>query len=130
MFPKPVLTMVALDCPDPLALARFYSDLTGYPVQDIGDWPPDEIPGLDLVVPSGPTLSFQRVERFVAPTWPDGDVPQQFHLDFVVDDLDEGESFVLALGARKAEHQPAPHFRVFLDPVGHPFCLINSESSN
>jgi hypothetical protein len=30
---------------------------------------------------------------------------------------------VLALGARKADHQPGQTFRVFLDPEGHPFCL-------
>jgi hypothetical protein len=32
---------------------------------------------------------------------------------------------VLALGARKADVQPAPdNFRVYLDPAGHPFCLV------
>ena len=40
-------------------------------------------------------------------------------------DLDEGEAQVLALGAIKAEVQPEPDdFRVFLDPAGHPFCLV------
>jgi len=34
-------------------------------------------------------LSFQRVENYVAPTWPDGNTPKQMHLDFEVDDLDE-----------------------------------------
>ena len=30
----------------------------------------------------------------------------------------------LALGATKCSEQPSPeNFRVFLDPVGHPFCL-------
>jgi hypothetical protein len=48
------------------------------------------------------------------------------HLDFEVDDLDEGERQVLALGATKHDLQPAPEaFRVYLDPEGHPFCLIN-----
>jgi hypothetical protein len=31
---------------------------------------------------------------------------------------------VLTIGARKAEVQPGETFRVFLDPVGHPFCLV------
>jgi hypothetical protein len=31
---------------------------------------------------------------------------------------------VLALGAKKAEFQPGTTFRVFLDPAGHPFCLV------
>ena len=48
------------------------------------------------------------------------------HLDFTVPDLDEGERAVLALGAVKHEHQPSPDaFRVFLDPAGHPFCLVH-----
>jgi len=50
-------------------------------------------------------------------------VPQQMHLDVIVDDLDVAETAVLALGATKHEHQPGTSFRVFLDPAGHPFCL-------
>lgn len=38
--------------------------------------------------------------------------------------LDQGESLVLAAGAGRAEHQPGTTFRVFLDPAGHPFCLV------
>ena len=45
------------------------------------------------------------------------------HLDVMVEDLDEAEPMVLALGATKHEHQPGTSFRVFLDPAGHPFCL-------
>jgi hypothetical protein len=48
----------------------------------------------------------------------------QFHLDFSVDDLDSAERATLALGATKFDEQPSPdNFRVFADPVGHPFCL-------
>lgn len=51
--------------------------------------------------------------------------PQRGHVDFVVPDLDAGEAAVLAIGARKHDVQPAPaSFRVFLDPIGHPFCLV------
>ncbi|HJR93500.1 MAG TPA: VOC family protein, partial [Acidimicrobiia bacterium] len=46
------------------------------------------------------------------------------HLDFDVPDMDEGEKAVLALGARKAEAQPGTTWRVYLDPAGHPFCLV------
>ena len=41
-----------------------------------------------------------------------------------VPDLDAAEQAVLAIGATKAEHQPGESFRVFLDPAGHPFCLV------
>ena len=53
-------------------------------------------------------------------------LPEGTVLDLVVDDLDAGETAVLDLGARKAEHQPGQTFRVFLDPAGHPFCLCVS----
>ena len=59
--------------------------------------------------------------------WPGSEAPQQLHLDFDVPDLDAAEAEVLALGARKAEVQPGRDFRVFLDPVGHPFCLVRAE---
>jgi hypothetical protein len=81
------------------------------------------MPGIDLVHKGGVTLSFQRVEPYVAPTWPEGPRPKQMHLDFFVDDLDEAEAFVLGIGATKCADQPGERFRVYLDPVGHPFCL-------
>jgi hypothetical protein len=58
--------------------------------------------------------------------WPGQEHPQQEHLDFSVDDLDEGERRVLAIGARRHTLQPGQSFRVYLDPVDHPFCLVAS----
>ena len=113
-------SLVALDCPDPLSLAEFYSRITGWPIRAKRDedW-------VQLVSDSGATIAFQRVEEFEPPDWPDGTPAQQAHLDFDVRDLDEGETRVLAIGARKTEVQPDPDdFRVFLDPAGHPFCLV------
>ncbi len=118
-FPR--LQLVAIDCPDPLELARFYSALTGIEVESRPIYAPD----VDLVHSSLPTLSFQKVENFVSPSWPDGGVAKQMHLDFEVDDLDEGERHALSIGARKADFQPGESFRVFFDPVGHPFCLTS-----
>lgn len=68
-------------------------------------------------------LSFQQVQNYTPPAWPSRNVPQQMHLDVIVDDLDAAERAVLQLGATKHEHQPGDSFRVFLDPAGHPFCL-------
>lgn len=114
------LGAVALDCPDTLALARFYSDLTGWPVEEGSDaeW-------AQLASPAGATIAFQGVAEHRPPQWPGSEHPQQSHLDFDVDDLDTGERAVLAIGATKAEHQPGTTFRVFLDPAGHPFCLCH-----
>ena len=120
------LQSFALDCPDPLALAAFYADVTGLDVEPLGDVAPADVTWLELLNDAGPTLAFQRIDGFVAPTWPEGPVPQQAHLDFVVEDLDAGEARVLALGATKEAHQPGTTFRVYRDPVGHPFCLVRA----
>jgi catechol 2,3-dioxygenase-like lactoylglutathione lyase family enzyme len=117
--------VVALDCPDPTALARFYSALTGWQP----DRPYDSDGWIQLNPPDGrgAALAFQKVSGYRPPEWPGQDVPQQLHIDFEVADLDAGEQQVLAIGARKHEIQPAPqNFRVFLDPAGHPFCLVRS----
>jgi hypothetical protein len=116
--------VTALDCPAPVELAAFYAALTGLEVEPLGDFPPEDVTWIELLNNGQPTLGFQRVPSFVAPTWPEGPVPQQLHLDFNVTDLDEGEATALSLGATKAEYQPGETFRVFLDPVGHPFCLV------
>lgn len=117
-------TVAALDCPDPLELAAFYSRLTGLEVEPLGDLLPEDVEWIELVHEGRPTLGFQKIASYVAPTWPEGPVPQQVHLDFGVADLDEGEARALSLGATKTAIQPGTTFRVFLDPVGHPFCLV------
>jgi catechol 2,3-dioxygenase-like lactoylglutathione lyase family enzyme len=113
-------TLFAFDCPDPFALATFYAGITGWEVDGEG---PDE--WIELVAEGGgATLAFQRVEGYAPPSWPGQAHPQQAHPDFDVADLDRGEEQVLALGATKSEYQPGTTFRVFLDPAGHPFCLV------
>lgn len=117
--------LTALDCPDPKALAAFYAAITGWrestPHEDYPEWV-QLVPDPD----SGATLAFQKVEGYRAPEWPGQDHPQQLHLDFTVPDLDQGEIAVLALGAVKHATQPSPEsFRVYLDPAGHPFCLVH-----
>lgn len=113
-------SLVALDCPDPRSLAEFYRNIAGgeiVPQTASDDW-------IRLETPSGSDIGFQEDADHRPPQWPDG-AAQQAHLDFDVDDLDEGERAVLAIGARKAETQPQPaDWRVFLDPAGHPFCLV------
>ncbi len=116
--PIGTLSLFAFDCPDPHALAEFYSALTGWPIDQDGDeW-------VQLRSDSGATLAFQLAEHHVPPVWPSSDHPQQAHLDFDVRDLASSEQQVLAIGARKAATQPGTNFTVFLDPAGHPFCLV------
>ena len=114
---------LVIDCPDAAALATFYASLLDWqlvPSSGDQDW-------VDVRSPDGQQcLSFQPVENYAAPDWPGQRVPQQMHLDVVVDDLDEAERAVLELGATRHDHQPGTTFRVFLDPAGHPFCLCLS----
>jgi catechol 2,3-dioxygenase-like lactoylglutathione lyase family enzyme len=108
---------LVIDCPDPDQLATFYAELLGMVrVQDDGDW---------VVIGDAvdrPGLAFQRLEDYRPPRWPDPEYPKHMHLDVRVDDLDDGEQKVLALGATpRMRHETC---RVYLDPAGHPFCLI------
>src|SRR5271163_1929097 len=114
----------ALDCPDALALAQFYADLTGMEVEPLGDLAPEEVTWIEVLDHGKRKIGFQKIDAYVPPTWPEGPVPQQLHLDFDVADLDEGEAHALKVGATKAAFQPGETFRVYLDPAGHPFCLV------
>ncbi|MET9020604.1 VOC family protein [Actinopolymorpha sp. NPDC004070] len=117
--PVGTLGTVAFDCPDPRALGEFYARVLGGKLEiseDEDDW-------VDLRLDDGRRLSFQQADDWASPTWPGGERPQQAHIDVEVPDLDAAEERVLALGARKVDHQPGSSWRVFLDPVGHPFCL-------
>jgi hypothetical protein len=105
-----------IDCPDANALATFYGAMLGWKVDVSPGW-------ADIRAEDGQCISFQQVEGYAPPNWPGQQVPQQMHLDVIVDDLDAGEVAVLGLGATKHEYQPGETFRVFLDPAGHPFCL-------
>lgn len=107
---------IVIDCPDPAALATFYGALLDWKVETSSDW-------AEVRAEYGDRISFQQVESYTPPVWPGQDVPQQMHLDVIVDDLDSAEAAVLGLGATKHEHQPGTSFRVFLDPAGHPLCL-------
>jgi catechol 2,3-dioxygenase-like lactoylglutathione lyase family enzyme len=59
------------------------------------------------------------------PQWPDPDHPQQVHLDVEVADLDRADEAAVTSGATRL--QAGEVFRVFADPVGHPFCLYASD---
>ncbi len=106
---------VVIDCPDPAALAAFYSELIGLPITyRADDW---------VVIAESDTTSgiaFQLAPDHQPPRWPDPESPQQFHIDVMVDNVEEAEPKVLALGAQplaRGDH-------VYADLAGHPFCLI------
>ena len=105
---------VIFDCPDPALLARFYSALLNQPITyDSDDF---------VVVAADDTssgLAFQLAADHCAPTWPDPAVPQQVHVDIMVEDVAAAARFVLDLGATRLDGDG-----VFADPAGHPFCLV------
>lgn len=75
-----------------------------------------------------PRIALKRVVKFVAPDWHSSDAPQQMHIDVLVENLDVAQAAVLGLGARLFEGSDKPiGYRVYADPVGHPFCLVTQE---
>ncbi|MBF4577835.1 VOC family protein [Frondihabitans sp. VKM Ac-2883] len=115
--------VIVLDCSEPQALARFYVELLGGEIAELdSNWAE--------IVPTQPgerpLLAFQRVDEYQPPEWPGQRVPQQIHLDVKVEDLDAAEEAVLAVGAT-VTGAGTNTFRVYLDPAGHPFCLIHPE---
>ena len=118
------LQCIVLDCPEPLVLARFYQALLGGDV-DRPDprWRVDE--DWSTLHVDGTVLGFQRVPDHRPPHWPDPAFPQQFHLDFEVDDFRESHQQVLDHGGRLLDPDLGGRgWRVYADPAGHPFCLL------
>jgi catechol-2,3-dioxygenase len=110
------LFAVTIDAPDTPALARFYAQLLGMELSYEG-------PEGALISGYDRSVMFQQIENYTPPQWPDPAHPQQVHLDVTVDDLDEGEAAVLALGATPLPGRIEDDFYPFADPAGHPFCL-------
>ena len=113
---------VVMDCAEPWALARFWSELLGgTPVQWYPGWVTLEPP------PHGQRLSFQ------ASTAPPGAGAATVHFDVLVGDLGAAHDRVVAAGAVFLREHVSPRpgaageparWRVYRDPAGHPFCLV------
>jgi predicted enzyme related to lactoylglutathione lyase len=115
-----------IDCPDPMKLAAFYSQVTGRAIMEgsSGDFAGITFGEVDL--------AFQRVADYRPPRWPDGEHPKQFHLDFEVDELEPEQRRVVGLGATLQKDFTGPDghgWRVYTDPAGHPFCLCRHEGA-
>lgn len=116
------LSGTTVNAPDAIALARFYAEITGGEALGDARW-------ATVTGPYG-EIGFQQVPDHRPPTWPDGEVPMQMHLDFFVDDLVVTGTRVLAAGATRLDHQPnEDHCVVYTDPAGHPFCLSTWETA-
>ena len=93
-----------IDCGDAQIMAEFYSRLLGWELA---------LPAANgwaaVTSPEGAVFAFQEIEGI--------------HLDFWVDNLEEGVEFALACGAVEAAQQFFTTSRTLLDPAGHPFCI-------
>jgi hypothetical protein len=112
---------VAFDCADPYALAQFWSEVVGHPVD------PEFVPGdTDVVIepPNGPRLYFQGV--------PEGKtVKNRVHVCLQPGDRDRDAEVdrLVALGATVAGDHRRPGgdgWVVLLDPAGNEFCVTLS----
>lgn len=114
---------VTFDCLDPRALAQFYHHAVGLPISKESD---------DFVLLGkldGTGIAFYRLATYKRPTWPAPEVEKQAHLELGVDDIDEAQVRLVALGASVPDGQPAaPDRRVLIDPAGHPFCITQIAS--
>jgi predicted enzyme related to lactoylglutathione lyase len=112
---------VSFDCPDPYALAQFWSEVVGHPLH------PDSDAGDTEVViepPEGPRLFFQAVPE-------DKAVKNRVHVCLQPGDRDRDAEVdrLLALGAKVfADHRTADGggWVVLLDPAGNEFCMTRS----
>ena len=118
--PKINTINTVLDCKDAGDMADFYSKFLGWELTH-----PRANGWAAITSPDGAVFAFQEVEGYEPPVWPweMGKQAQMIHMDFWVDDLEEGVAFALACGAKEASHQFFKTSRTLLDPAGHPLCI-------
>lgn len=113
------LELAAFDAPDTEALARFYTDLTGWEmVRNDSGW-------IILQLPDGQQVGFQPAANHLAPRWPGQQLPQQFHLDLLVDGHEAAADRAVALGATRLADGAS--WITLADPAGHPFDLCQRD---
>ncbi len=122
------LMNIVVDCPDAGISARFWTAVLGWKrVQENAG-------SVDIADASDGRrrLVFQQIAGYRPPGWPDQGPPQQLHLDVRVDDLEIADQRVRALGAHPLGERVVLQdetYRVYADPAGHPFCLVQLETT-
>jgi predicted enzyme related to lactoylglutathione lyase len=121
VYPVGELNAIAIDCADPLALARFWAGVLGTTIESPSG---DGTHYVDLEpAPGIPILRFQRVPE---PKM----MKNRLHLDLSVRDLDQACARVEALGGRRVLAQALAEngyvWTVMQDPEGNEFCLGTS----
>ena len=121
---------ITVDCKDAFSLARFWGEVTGWPVY------PDSSPGDAevLVAPSYPEPAGPPLSGLLFVQVPEGKVAKnRVHLDLAPTDgtRDDEVARLLALGASvAADHRTpeGPGWVVLTDPEGNEFCVERSNA--
>lgn len=117
---------IVIDSADPEELSEFYRKLLKWErseqVFEGERW------FILTPVGKGVPLVFQLNLDYEPPVWPaePGGQQQMMHLDFYVEasEMEQSTRHALECGAVLAKTQFSESWRVFLDPAGHPFCII------
>jgi predicted enzyme related to lactoylglutathione lyase len=107
-----------IDSVDPAPLARWWSELLGWPITDEDE---DEV---YLTPPSGewPLLGFFRVPEAKAGK-------NRLHVDLVPDDQSAEVARAESRGARRVDiGQGSPTWVVLADPEGNEFCILRERA--
>ena len=109
-----VLENVTFDCADPRRLAAFWSEATGYRIEQQSDHMATLSPGQG----SRPNLLFMKVPE-------PRTVKNRVHLDFGVSDIEAEAARLIGLGATRGESHREEGFvwAVMADPEGNEFCI-------
>ncbi|OQQ13463.1 glyoxalase [Streptomyces sp. M41(2017)] len=117
-----VIQNVAIDCADAYALARFWSRVTGRPVE------PEDRPGVreaQVMLEQGPVLYFNQVPEPKT-------VKNRVHLCLRPEGSRDGEvERLLGLGATFVGDHRNPDgsgWAILADPEGNEFCVLRSQS--
>ena len=113
------LELAAFDAADTETLARFFVDLAGWEmVRNDSGW-------IILQAGDGQQVGFQPADDHLAPRWPGQELPQQFHLDLLVDGHQAAADRAVALGATRLAEGVS--WITLADPAGHPFDLCQRD---
>ena len=117
--------VTTLDSDNSEELSAFYQKLLGWKRHDFNSDTEFIVLSNDKDGCMPVRLLFQQVENYVPPVWPaePGKQQQMTHLDFHVEDVEEGVAHALSCGATLSPIQFADRWRVMFDPAGHPFCI-------
>jgi catechol 2,3-dioxygenase-like lactoylglutathione lyase family enzyme len=113
------LELAAFDAADIEKVASFYAELGGWEiVRQEPDW-------ITVRIGDGQEIAFQEAPNHIAPRWPGQELPQQFHLDLLVDGHEAAAERAIALGATRLGSGPT--WITLADPAGHPFDLCQRD---